>query len=250
MRKKYILFFICSFLMFFDIFSSNLFDNERLVYDIRYGIVTAGEASLNIHKYNYREQPVWKIFSTAETNSFFDKIFKVRDYIESIATSDSLYSLRFTKRMQEGKYRQHRIHENYLEQNLSVYSSFSYSKGLFNDRTLKIPKDTYDILSSFYKVRTMDLVPGQTVELSVTADGKNFIALIHVLRKETISTFLGPKSCLVIEPALEGDALFKQTGEIHIWLTDDERKLPVLLQSKVIFGNFRATLKSIEKVKL
>jgi hypothetical protein len=52
----------------------------------------------------------------------------------------------------------------------------------------------------------------------------------------------------VIQPDLEGDALFQQTGDIFVWLTDDERKLPVLLQSKVIFGHFRATLRAIEQI--
>jgi len=69
--------------------------------------------------------------------------------------------------------------------------------------------------------------------------------LVKVLRKETINTVLGKKECLVLEPGLDGEAIFKQTGEIHIWVTNDDYKIPVLMQSKIVFGNFKALLKSV-----
>ncbi|MCL2064944.1 MAG: DUF3108 domain-containing protein [Candidatus Cloacimonetes bacterium] len=225
-----------------------LVDGERLVFDIRYGMINAGEATLNLQKSQYQGDNVWRIFTTAETNSFFDRVFRVRDYIESIAHYDDFRSYVFTKRLNEGRYRQHRIHQNYFDLNLSIYSSFSFGRGEWDERQMEIPTVTYDLLSAFVKVRTMDLVPGQTVEMHVTVDGRNYNALVHVLRKETINTILGRVECLVIEPALEGEAIFQQTGDIHVWITNDDRKIPVLLQSKVIFGHFRATLKAIQSL--
>jgi hypothetical protein len=47
---------------------------------------------------------------------------------------------------------------------------------------------------------------------------------------------------------LEGEAIFKQTGNIYIWLTNDEYKIPMLLESKIIFGHFRAILRDGEKI--
>jgi len=223
-----------------------LVDGERLVYDIKYGVVTAGEATLNLQKREYQGNDIWRIFTTAETNSFFDRVFRVRDFIESIANYDDFSSLVFTKRLQEGRYRQHRIHQNYFDQNLSIYSNFRFSRGEFEDTQMEIPDITYDLLSAFIKVRSMDLTVGQTVDVPVTVDGKNYKALVRVLRRETIPSLLGRVDCLVIEPALEGEAIFQQTGDIHIWLTNDDKKIPVLLQSKVIFGSFKATLKEIQ----
>ena len=224
----------------------NLRDGERLVFDIRYGVVTAGEATLNLEKTNYNEQSAWRITSTAQSNSFFDKVFRVRDFIESIATYDDLYSLRFTKRLHEGNYRQHRIHFNYLSQNFSIYSCFNFKQGVFSDNRIEIPSNTFDILSAFYYARTIELIPGQTTEINVTVDGKSYNAGIQVLRYETIDTMFGRRRCIVIRPLLEGDAIFKQTDNIDVWLLDDEFKTPVMMSSKVIFGSFRATLKKVE----
>jgi hypothetical protein len=235
----------CSFL-----FGDALVNGESLVFDIKYGVITAGSASLNSVKTEYKGQEAWKFYSIAVTNTFFDKMYKVRDYIESMATYDNLYSFRFTKKLQEGSYRQHRIHTNNLTDGLSVYSNFNFKKNAFTDTELEIPTTTYDILSAMYKTRTLDLTPGQKVELNVTVDGKSYNAIVHVLRRETIKTILGNKTnCLVIEPVLQGESLFKQTGNIHIWITDDAKKIPVLLQSKVIFGSFKAVLTEITKAR-
>jgi len=231
------------------LFGFNFRDGERLVFDIKYGVISAGEATMNIEKVEYNEQPAWRIHSTANTNSFFDKVFKVRDLIESVATYDNLYSLRFTKRMQEGSYRQHRIHLNYLSQNFSIYSRFSYKDGVFNDSRVEIASNTFDILSAFYYSRTIDLIPGETTEINVTTDGKNYTAGIKVLRYETIETMFGKRKCIVIRPLLDGEAIFKQTDNIDIWLLDDEYRTPVLMSSKIIFGSFKASLKKVEITK-
>jgi len=72
--------------------------------------------------------------------------------------------------------------------------------------------------------------------------------LVH--RKEVVSTIFGEVECLVIEPKLAGEAIFKQTGNIYIWLTNDEYKIPVKLESKISFGSFTASLVSAQHVPL
>ena len=245
-RVLLLVIFLISFYSF--LFSEALRDGERLVYDIHYGVIRAGTATLNIEKMEYRDEDAWRIWTTAETNAFFDRIFRVRDFIESIATRDSLFSLKYTKRLHEGRYRQHRIHSNFLDQGFSIYSRFRFSQGVFVDERIEIPSNTFDVLSSFFKVRTLDLEVGQEIRLPVTSDGRNYMAIVRVLRRERINTILGDVYCFVIQPDLEGDALFQQTGDIFIWLTDDDRKLPILLQSRIIFGHFRATLRAIEMI--
>ena len=248
MERRVVLLIVLLVSVFSFLYSDALRDGERLVYDIHYGVIRAGTATVNIEKIEYRDLEAWRIWTTAETTTFFDRIFRVRDFIESIATRDSLYSLKYTKRLHEGRYRQHRIHSNFLDQGFSIYSRFNHPRGEWMEQRMEIPSATFDVLSCFFKVRTMDLEVGQEITLPVTSDGKNYTAIVRVLRRERIRTILGEIDCLVIQPDLEGDALFQQTGDIFVWLTDDERKLPVLLQSRVIFGHFRATLRAIEQI--
>ena len=42
--------------------------------------------------------------------------------------------------------------------------------------------------------------------------------------------------------SLNAGGIFKNTGRLVIWLTDDERRMPVLLKSKVTIGSISVVL--------
>ena len=113
---------------------------------------------------------------------------------------------------------------------------------------MEIPDNTQDILSAFYFVRNLDLTVGDSVFINVTVDGKNVVTKVIAHKLETINTVFGKTECLVIEPLMETEAVFKQSGRISIWLTNDEQKIPVKMESKVTFGSFKAYLKEYEGV--
>ncbi|MDD2332098.1 MAG: DUF3108 domain-containing protein [Candidatus Cloacimonetes bacterium] len=223
-------------------------DGEKLKFDVKYGIVSAAEATLELKTSYYQGTPVWLISSNAKTYSFFDVFFKVRDKVESWWDKDKLVPYKFSKNLQEGNYRQHRIHLYDHNQKSSTYQKWSFKNKVFNNTVMTIPANTQDVLSAFYLVRTKDLKIGKNEVVSVTVDGVTANTEIQVLRREKIKTIFGDKTCLVIEPKLKGEAVFKQSGRIFIWLTDDEYKIPVKLESEITFGSFIATLKSADNV--
>ena len=101
---------------------------EKLTFQIKYGFIKAGTATMQITSHIYRDSTeCYKIESLAKTNSFFDNVYKVRDNIESIWDKNKLVTRRFTKKLQEGSYRQYRIHFYYPEQNF---------QNLGNDRSV------------------------------------------------------------------------------------------------------------------
>ena len=222
---------------------------ESLTFDVKYGVIKAGEATLSIGETTYWDTVAcYQIKSLAKTNSFFDKIYKVRDRMESIWRKRDLVSLRFTKKLKEGKYRQHRIHFYYPEQGFTIYTKFGRKTKLPKEKRMEILPKTQDIFSAFYSCRLQEFTVGDTISINVTTDGRSYPAIVVAHRLEKIETIFGKKECIVVEPMLEGDAIFKQTGEIYIWLTNDEYKIPVLVSSKIIFGHFRAILKDAKNV--
>ncbi|HCX73131.1 MAG TPA: hypothetical protein DHM37_05380 [Candidatus Cloacimonas sp.] len=221
---------------------------EKLQFEVKYGLIPAGHASLTASDTSYFQKPAIKVTSLAKTNKFFDNIYKVRDEITSVFAQNSQYSYKFWKRLQEGSYRQNRIHLYYPELNYTMYMKYSYKKRKFNNTKLEIPENTHDILSAFYWFRTQEFAVGDTLKINVAVDGSSYKALVLVQDLENIETDFGELECFKIEPKLEGEAIFKQTGNIYIWLTNDEYKIPMLLESKIIFGHFRAILRDGEKI--
>jgi len=65
---------------------------------------------------------------------------------------------------------------------------------------------------------------------------------VKVLRREEIETQLGKFKTVVIQPILKSEGIFARSGDMYIWLTDDERRIPVLMKSKVKIGSIAATL--------
>jgi hypothetical protein len=65
-----------------------------------------------------------------------------------------------------------------------------------------------------------------------------------VLRKEKIKTKLGEFDTVVIKPLMKSEGIFDRKGDMYIWLTDDLRRIPVKMQSKVAVGSITATLVS------
>jgi hypothetical protein len=59
----------------------------------------------------------------------------------------------------------------------------------------------------------------------------------------------GEFDCIIVEPILRGPGVFTQQGRLTVWLTDDRRRLPVLMKSKVVIGHVAAILKSYEVAK-
>jgi len=59
----------------------------------------------------------------------------------------------------------------------------------------------------------------------------------------------GTFNCIMVEPIIAEGGLFKTEGQITIWLTDDELKIPVKVKTKIIIGSIDAELSKIEGLK-
>ncbi len=210
---------------------------EKFEFSLQYGLIYAGDATLEIRNIAVLDSvKSYHIFSTARSNRAFDLVFKVRDHHESFMDYDNLYSLRFEKHIREGKFRRDEIVDFDQANHLAVYE----------DKNVMIPPITQDFLSAFYFIRTVPLIPGQAVFLANHSGKKNYPIYVKVLRKEEVSVPAGDFNCVVIEPVLKTSGIFKQSGKLTIWLTDDNVKMPVLLRSKVLVGSFEARLKRYE----
>jgi hypothetical protein len=207
---------------------------EQLVYSVRYGLVKAGTATLEVkglQRINGRVS--YQILSTAVSNAVFDKIYQVRDRVMSLMDAEHLYSQYFEKHLREGKYKADQSIRFDQAKGVAVYQ---------NGQECSIEPGCYDVLAAFYRVRTMPLKVGQEFFLTSHADRKNYPLRVSVLRREEMDTPWGRLPCFVIEPRLKSGAFFKNEGRLTIWLTDDDRRLPVLMRSKITVGSISVVL--------
>jgi hypothetical protein len=100
-----------------------------------------------------------------------------------------------------------------------------------------------DGLSSLYFLRTReDLEIGRTIVIDVLDSEKNLSVEFQVLGRERLKTPLGEFSTIKVRTYPKYKGVFLNKGEVFIWLTDDSRKIPVLIKSKLKVGTFMLTL--------
>ena len=108
--------------------------------------------------------------------------------------------------------------------------------------TIAISAFSQDVLTAFYYIRTVALEPGQTIKLNYVDHDSAKVMDVRVLKRETVDVPAGQFKCIVVEPMLQAAGVFKQEGEVKVWLTDDRLKMPVLMKSKVLVGSIYAEL--------
>lgn len=211
---------------------------EKLSFVIRYGPIVAGSSTMSIPKIEkVNGNETYKIVTEARSSAFFSAFYKVRDRVESYIDRDGLFTWRFKKILREGKYRANRSVE-YDQVNGWAVSNEKDS--------MRIPPCVQDILSSFYYVRTQELEVGKSLFIDNHADNKLYPLEVKVHKKERVKVRAGEFDCVIVEPILRASGLFKSKGRLLVWLSDDERKLPVQLKSKIVVGYITAELEDME----
>jgi hypothetical protein len=103
-----------------------------------------------------------------------------------------------------------------------------------------------DVLTVIYYLRTQKFEVGKSFEVPVTDAGRVFRISVTAKEENEIDTILGKVKAIRVEPALFGDsAPVRARGQLSIWITQDERHLPVRAQLKVDLGTFDIKLKRV-----
>lgn len=210
---------------------------EKLKYDIYYGPIAAGSATIEIPTYvYYAGRKCYKVEFSMRSAPFFDFFFKVRDYYYSLVDVKGLFPWKFEQHIREGGYRRDFT---------AWFDQCSHTATTSQGGPYAIKPYTQDAVSTFFYARTLDydtLKVGAELHFSNFYENKVYPLNVRYLGKEDVQTKAGNFHCKVIEPIIVKGGLFKNTGKIVIWITDDSLKVPVKVKTDVIIGSVVAVL--------
>jgi hypothetical protein len=214
---------------------------ESLRFSIEYGLIKAGSAWLEVAAMEtYRGRSCYHLVSRAESNDFMSKIYKVRDRIDSLVDAEGLYSYRYRKHIREGDYK-----KDYDASYNPAAGRVKYSDG----KSYEMTPFSKDGLAAFYYVRFVPLEIGRDVVIPHHSDKATGNIVVKVHRRESVEVPAGRFTCIVIEPVMAAGGIFKNSGNLTIWVTDDARRIPVLMKSKIPVGSIDAVLQEIKPGK-
>lgn len=212
---------------------------EKLVYDLTWTGIKAGTASLEL----INDANTFKIVSTARSADWISVFYTVEDRAESVLSKNSSLSdigqpIKYRLRIREGSHRKDK--EVTFDRNNNKAKYVDYLKN--EKKEFDVPVSTLDPISSFYYLRLMKLVVGESVYVTIFDSQKVWDVEVQVLRKEKVVLPMGTFDTVVVKPLMKSEGIFNRKGEIFIWLTDDTKHIPVKMLTKVAVGSVTATL--------
>ncbi len=211
---------------------------ERLTYEISWLNILAGTAVMEVVANSGPQgSSLVKLVTMAQSRPAITKFFPVDNRVESeFDLSTHLPQHMFFKR-REGKKKED-IEYTFHHKEGTVVAV----KGGATD-TIPIEPGTQDLISCLYFVRSaLTLKPGSSQTLNVYHDKKNRKVEVRVEKLETIEGAWGKAETAEVLVIMPFQGLFLNQGNIRVWFTTDERRVPVRMKAKVIIGSIVADL--------
>ncbi|MBI5097896.1 MAG: DUF3108 domain-containing protein [Nitrospirae bacterium] len=211
--------------------------NKRFVYYIYWSGIRGGTAVMD-----YETTPSGFIISTRATSAPIISIFyKVDDFAESTIYPDG-YPERFIMKTQEGRHKRDKA--TYFEPRIdNKPQKVIYHNNLEDEKIeFLLNKPAHDPLSAFNAMTKMSLEAGHSEFIDIFDSKKVWHTEVLVLRKEKVRVQSREFNTILVKPLMKSEGIFRRTGDMFIWVTDDDRKIPVLFKSKAVIGTFTVEL--------
>lgn len=211
---------------------------ERLTYALSYLAIQAGTATMEVHPApSGSPQPQLLLVNTAKSSKFISRFFPVDNRVESTVDAETLAPQHFVFRRREGKKRN--------DFDVTFVHAEGKATGTKDGEAYvqTIPPDTHDVLSCLYYFRNLSsLQPGRRTILNIHHDKKNYKLEVVAEAIERLSGSWGEADTVRLLVIMPFQGIFLNEGNIRVWVTNDARRLPVMMQAKVLIGSIVAKL--------
>ena len=221
---------------------------EKIKYTINYGIISAGEVTLDLKEAEYNGKTVWHSKLTGKTTGVADAVFKVFDVYESYMEPETELPVFTIRNIREGRYRKY-------NEVIFDHKTRSDSTILLSDFTVThiVEKGILDIVSCFYHFRD-NILPlkkdsfkeGDIITMNTWFTDELFPVRLKYVKTEEIKTKAGRIQCYKFNPVTEVGRLFKTEEDVSIWFSADKNYLPVKIRFDIFVGAFIVEMISYE----
>jgi hypothetical protein len=207
---------------------------EELKYEMSYGWVKGGEASLSLQEVKFQGKNVYYVKAIGKTTGVAHSLYKVKDVYESYFDPSSDKPYKSVMDLKEGDYRNYNEVYFYPEQNI-LLSNKSGKK--------EIKNDVFDIVSAFYHLRKNmnNLNKGDKVTIHTYFHDEPWDLVVRYKGIETIKTDLGKISCMKFKPVVM-EGTFESEDALDIWISNDNNRIPIRVKMKFFVGSFKTDL--------
>lgn len=222
---------------------------EVITHEVSYFKTTAGTLRMKVEPMVYvNGRKAYNFVTEISTSPMYSRIYSVEDRVETFVDYETLVPRVYALHVKESD----QLREARMLFDEKTNRATFWEKKVTEKKGAEEKKQAWDILpysqnvfSAIFYIRNFQWSPGKEIAFRVADDEQNLIFKGKCLRREKISTELGEIDALVIKPQIILKGAFKPVGDIYIWLSDDEHKYPLRIESKIKIGTLVSEVISI-----
>lgn len=231
-------------------------DGEEVDYTVYYNLsfvwVNAASVNFCVKDSSYKDKSAIFFSSTGISNSSYDWIFRVRDSFTSFVSPEQIRPLTFHRITEEGSEKKNNYYL-FDGEGQKIYSFIQDEDKPLKKDTLEAKSIIYDVLSATYYLRTIDFPKyniGDTIPVKAVIDNQIIKLEVIYLGKENVlhkntKTY---QSYKFKTKGVEG-SVFDDNSEIFVWVSADENKIPLKIESEILVGSVKAYINTVKKPK-
>jgi hypothetical protein len=217
---------------------------EKLQYRLRYGFITAAEASIRVEESTtiFDNKPVYHLIAEGRTAGTFNVFYKVRNRYDSYVDQVTMSPYLYTENIREANYRRSDKARFYQDE----------KKVVSNKGTFKGSGQTFDVVSAYYFARNLNILKlkeGDKFSMDYFLDDGISKMEIQYIGKEVVKTSLGSIRCIKFSPSIQPGRIFRKNSKLYLWITDDANRIPVKAHVEILVGSVTLELISAEGLK-
>jgi hypothetical protein len=203
---------------------------EKLTYDGRWGVIPAGEVTLEVlPQETINGVEAYHFAMTTKTNSAVDLVYKIREREDSFVDVNLTHSILYKKR-EESK------HPRDITVNFD-WDRLEATRTNFGEKSppIHIVPGTFDPLALLFILRAQDLKENSVISIPVTDGNMNIDVKATVIKRDTIEIHGQVYPAFEVTPDMEKlDNVVKKSEnpQLKIWYTADAQKVPLRINSK------------------
>jgi hypothetical protein len=215
---------------------------EEIDYYIQWGVFTVGEATAKTAWTNVDGRRLLTLTVEAESNGIVEKIYPVKEFLQTVVDPVTFLPLSFVKKSREGR----REHDEITTFDHKTLKGHWYSKKKQKEKHFDIQPDTRDLMGLMYWIRKDPIGPRETRHYEVMTDEKLYELIVEAGKREPVSLQkYGRVKCIKMEPKGKFDGMFIRKGRMWLWLSDDERYAICRVAASVPVASIKIMLKNI-----
>jgi hypothetical protein len=117
----------------------------------------------------------------------------------------------------------------------AAYSERDLIKNTVLTRETPIPSCVHEYLGALQVLRTHPPEIGKPIQVPLSDGKKSANVRVEAQEREEVSTPLGKFKAIRYEVLMFNDVLINKKARLYVWLTDDERRLPVQIRVRMQF---------------